>query len=80
MDLGIVCIGADTRGIRDLIGDKRLLCSPKSPADFARAIDFLMENPVECKKITERNRAEAKLYSKEIVRSEFAAIYKEVLK
>ena len=80
MDLGIVCIGADTRGIRDLIGDKRLLCSPKSPKEFAAAIDFLMENPEECKKIAERNRAEAKLYSKEIVRSEFAAIYKEVLK
>lgn len=80
MDLGIVCIGADTRGIRDLIGNEKLLCSPKSPAEFASAIDFLMENPEECKKITERNRAEAKLYSKEIVRSEFAAIYKEVLK
>ena len=80
MDLGLVCIGADTRGIRDLIGDARLLCSPKNPAEFASAIDFLIDSPEECKKITERNRAEAKLYSKEIVRSEFAAIYKEVLK
>lgn len=80
MDLGLVCIGADTRGIRDLIGDERLLCSPKSPAEFAAAVDFLLDNPEECKKITERNRNEAKLYSKEIVRAEFAAIYEEVLK
>lgn len=80
MDLGLVCIGSETRGIRELIGNEKLLCSPKSEKEFAAAIEYVLENPDECQNIIRRNREEAKLYSKEIVRSEYTRIFNEVLR
>jgi glycosyltransferase involved in cell wall biosynthesis len=80
MDLGLVCIGTRTRGIRELIGNDDLLCSPTSPEEYAKAIKLVLDSPDGCKAILERNFEEAKLYSKERVRAEYAAIYKEVLK
>lgn len=80
MDLGLPCIGTRTRGIRELIGNDKLLCGGSSPKEFAEAIDYVVGNPEECEKIIERNVNEAKLYSKERVRAEYTAIYREVLK
>lgn len=80
MDLGLPCIGTRTRGIRELIGNDDLLCSPTSPEEYAGAIEFVVNSPDGCKAIIERNVEEAKLYSKERVRAEYAAIYEEVIK
>lgn len=80
MDLGLPCIGTRTRGIRELIGNDKLLCNGSSASEFAAAIDYITDNPDDCKAIIERNVEEAKLYSKERVRAEYAAIYEEVLK
>ena len=80
MDLGLPCIGTRTRGIRELIGNDKLLCGGASPNEFAAAIDYVINNPEDCKAIVERNVEEAKLYSKERVRAEYTAIYEEVLK
>ena len=46
----------------------------------AAAIDYVINNPEDCERIVARNVEEAKLYSKERVRAEYAAIYEEVLK
>jgi glycosyltransferase involved in cell wall biosynthesis len=80
MDLGLPCIGTRTRGIRELIGNDKLLCGGSSAEEFSAAIDYVINNPEDCKKIIARNVEEAKLYSKERVRAEYAAIYEEVLK
>ena len=80
MDLGLPCIGTRTRGIRELIGNDDLLCSPTSAKEYAKAIEFVINSPDGCRSIIERNVEEAKLYSKERVRAEYAAIYEEVLK
>lgn len=80
MDLGLPCIGTRTRGIRELIGNDKLLCNGRSGREFAEAVEYIIRNPDVCKAIIARNVEEAKLYSKERVRAEYAAIYDEVLK
>ena len=80
MDLGLPCIGTRTRGIRELIGNDKLLCGGAKPDEFAAAIDYVINNPEDCERIVARNVEEAKLYSKERVRAQYAAIYEEVLK
>lgn len=78
MNLGIPCIGSDTRGIRELIGkdQSEFLCNPKSPKAFSEAILFAKNNPDYCKRIVERNLNEAKQYESEVVRKELYEIFK----
>ena len=81
MDLGLPCIGSDTRGIRDLIEVDRggYICNPRKPGEFARAIS-LLRNDLELRDSMGRyNHEKVKKYSYEIVRKELYDIYKEVL-
>ena len=80
MDLGLPCIGSNTRGIRDLIDveDGGYLCDPKSPESFKNALIKLFENPSLRMKMGNYNREKAKQYSSYVVRNELKQIYTEV--
>lgn len=81
MDLGLPCVGSDTRGIRDLIGtDGGFVCKPTDAAAFASAFNKLKAQPKLRREFGEHNREKAKSYSTEIVRQELFDIYREVLK
>ena len=77
MNIGVPCIGSDTRGIRELIGNENshFLCNPNSPRDFSNAILFASDNKEYCNKIVSRNFEEAKKYTSEVVRRELNDIY-----
>lgn len=80
MDLGLPCVGSDTRGIRDLIdADGGFICKPTDAAAFAEAFNILKANPVVCKKMGEHNRGKVNNYSSDVVRDELTSIYRDVL-
>ncbi len=80
MDLGLPCIGSDTRGIRDLIDEGKggYLCDPKSPASFINALEKVMEIPSLRTQMGKHNREKVKPYSSNVVRTELKQIYAEV--
>lgn len=81
MDLGLPCVGSDTRGIRDLIDkDGGYICKPTDAAAFAEAFVELRDNPKARENMGKHNREKAKGYSADIVRKELLDIYSEVLK
>lgn len=81
MDLGLPCVGSDTRGIRDLIDkDGGYICGPTDAAAFAEAFKKLRDNPEERESMGKYNCEKAKGYSADIVRKELLDIYTEVLK
>lgn len=81
MDLGLPCVGSDTRGIRDLIDkDGGYICKPTDVAAFAEAFVKLRDNPKARENMGKHNREKAKGYSADIVRKELLDIYSEVLK
>ena len=82
MDLGVACIGSDTRGIRELLsnGEGGILCKPNSAEQYAAGIDKLMTNPELREKMRVLNSEVKKGYTKERVRQELYDIYSEVLK
>lgn len=81
MDLGLPCVGSDTRGIRDLIDkDGGYICGPTDAAAFAEAFKKLRDNPEERESMGKHNCEKAKGYSADIVRKELLDIYAEVLK
>lgn len=79
MNLGIPCIGSNTRGIRELIGTEfsSFLCNPKSPKSFSEAILYAIQNPAYCKKAIERNYIESEKYTSSVVRAELLSVYRE---
>ena len=78
MDLGLPCVGSNTRGIRDLIEEKGgFICNPNDPSAFASAFHKLMIDPELRKQMGEYNRGKVKNYSSEIVKKELYEIYKE---
>ena len=81
MDLGLPCVGSDTRGIRDLI-DKNggYICKPTDAAGFGDAFVKLRNNPETRESMGIYNHEKAKRYSDEIVRRELYEIYKNTLK
>ena len=81
MDLGLPCVGSDTRGIRDLI-DKNggYICKPTDAAGFGDAFVKLRNNPETRERMGIYNHEKAKRYSDEIVRRELYEIYKNTLK
>ena len=80
MDLGLPCVGSDTRGIRDLIDkDGGYICKPTDAAAFAEAFKKLRDNPALRKKMGEHNRSKVNDYSADVVRNELTAIYRDVL-
>lgn len=81
MDLGLPCVGSNTRGIRDLIDkDGGYICKPTDATAFAAAFVKLRDNPEMRKNMGKHNRERAKGYSDDIVRKELMDIYAEVLK
>lgn len=79
MDLGLPCVGSDTRGIRDLIdAHGGHICSPKDPGAFARAFNILRENKFLCSEMGAYNRGKVQDYSADVVRSELYYIYAKV--
>ena len=80
MDLGLPCVGSDTRGIRDLIDrNGGFICKPTDAAAFAEAFTKLRDNPEACERMGKYNREKAKGYSAEIVRDELISIYRDTL-
>ena len=80
MDLGLPCVGSDTRGIRDLIDkDGGFICNPTDADAFAKAFQELKANPAIGKKMGIHNKEKAKGYSTEIVRQELTDIYATAL-
>ncbi len=74
MDLGLPCVGSRTRGISDLIGDERWLCSPKNSDEFSKAFTVLRKDKKLRDEIGERNRHNVLPYSSDCVQHEFREI------
>lgn len=79
MDLGVPCVGSKTRGIAELIGDDRWLCSPQKAENFSTAFKNLQIDKNLRDEIGEKNRRRVKQYSMECVRQELYVIFKDVL-
>ena len=80
MDLGLPCVGSDTRGIRDLIDEQGgYICKPTDARAFSEAFNKIKSNPELGKEMGTYNKEKAKGYSLEIVREELTFIYREVL-
>lgn len=80
MDLGLPCVGSDTRGIRDLIDSEGgFICSPTDAKAFVDAFMKLRDDPNMMKQMGEHNRTKVNNYSADVVRSELTAIYRDVL-
>ena len=78
MDLGLPCVGSNTRGIRDLIDHNGgFICDPKDPNAFSSAFQILFENPDLRAKMGKYNRGKVQAYSSEVVKEELYQIYKE---
>ena len=78
MDLGLPCVGSDTRGIRDLIDTHGgYICSPKDPKAFADAFNALIENYELRRSMGKYNQGKVQEYSADIVRNELYEIYKK---
>ena len=78
MDLGLPCVGSDTRGIRDLIDEQGgFICKPTDPDAFADAFRKLMDEPEMGKRMGEYNRGKVLEYSSEVVKKELYGIYQE---
>lgn len=77
MDLGLPCVGSDTRGIRDLIDSHGgYICSPRDPKAFAEAFDALQKNEKLRLKMGAYNRGKVQDYSSDVVKQELYEIYK----
>ncbi len=78
MDLGLPCVGSDTRGIRDLIdADGGFICAPTDAGAFADAFRRLMDDGAMRTRMGEHNRGKVQDYSYEVVRRELRQIYRE---
>ena len=82
MDMGLPCVGSDTRGVRDLIdeGEGGFICNPRKPEEFARAIMYLKDNPKKCTRFGQFNKEKVKPYSCDVVKKELLEIYGKAFK
>lgn len=80
MDLGLPCVGSNTRGIRDLIDTRGgFICNPRDPESFSKAFTILKDNMNMRIEMGLHNKTKVKSYSADVVREELLHIYKEVL-
>ena len=78
MDLGLPCVGSDTRGIRDLIDSNGgFICSPSDASAFAKAFNILKNNKEMCCQMGNYNRDKVQDYSADVVKKELFDIYKK---
>lgn len=83
MDLGLACIGSDTRGVSDLIGKNSeggFLNKWQDSHGFAQSIQILKDDFEVRKKMGLRNKETVKRYSAELVSKELYCIYETHLK
>ena len=81
MNLGLPCIGSDTRGIRELIGaeNDKCLCKPDDHLAYAEAIKTVKDDEEYVASLIERNKKEVLKYTSDKVREELLEIYKQIL-
>lgn len=82
MDLGLPCVGSNTRGIRELIGENGeggYVCDPRSPEDFAVSLKKIIDDKHGKFAMINRNQSIVNQYSEETVRGELIRIYTDVL-
>ena len=78
MDLGLPCVGSDTRGIRDLIDSHGgYICSPRDPNAFANAFNALRENEKLRSEMGAYNKGKVQDYSADVVKRELYDIYRK---
>lgn len=78
MDLGLPCVGSDTRGIRDLIDSHGgYICSPRDPKAFANAFNALRKNEKLRSEMGAYNKGKVQDYSADVVKHELYDIYKK---
>ena len=78
MDLGLPCVGSNTRGIRDLIDQEGgFICKPNDVAAFSDAFRRLRNDPELRKVMGEHNKKKVWEYSSDVVRQELYSIYLE---
>lgn len=78
MDLGLPCVGSDTRGIRDLIDSEGgYICKPNDADAFTEAFRILQADPDKRITMGEHNRGKVQEYSSEVVRRELFDIYQD---
>ena len=76
MDLGLPCVGSNTRGIRDLIDtDGGFICEPTDARAFADAFNQLKTDVALREKMGKHNRTKVQNYSADVVRQELYEIY-----
>lgn len=83
MDFGLPCVGSNTRGIRELIGENGeggYVCDPRSADTFAVAFGKLASDAKAKEMMITRNQALVHQYSAETVRDEMSKIYAQVLR
>lgn len=77
MDLGLPCVGSNTRGIRDLIDtDGGFICEPTDAQAFADAFNQLKTDAELRLKMGKHNRTKVQDYSADVVRRELYEIYR----
>ena len=77
MDLGLPCVGSDTRGIRDLIDSHGgYICSPRDPRAFANAFNALRTDEQLRFEMGAYNKGKVQDYSADVVKRELYDIYK----
>lgn len=78
MDLGLPCVGSDTRGIRDLIDSNGgYICSPRDSRAFANAFNTLRKNAKLRSEMGSYNKGKVRDYSADVVKRELFDIYKK---
>ena len=81
MDMGLPCVGSNTRGIRDLIdNDGGFLCEPKDADAFAKAFNLLRSDAALRERMGKHNKTKVQDYSAEVVRKELYDIYQAAFK
>jgi glycosyltransferase involved in cell wall biosynthesis len=77
MDLGLPCVGSNTRGVRDLIDiDGGFICEPTDVRAFADAFNQLKADAILREKMGKHNQTKVQDYSADVVRQELCEIYK----
>ena len=79
---GLPIVACDVGGVRDVVENDReaLLVSPRNPRDFAKAMQRVLDNPIEARRLGEaaRTRAEQS-YSIDNTLEKLYGLYDEIL-
>ena len=81
MCVGLPCVVSRIRGNIDLIQNELggYLVNPMDYVGFAKAINYLIENPIIAKQMGEYNKLQIKKFDIEIVKQRIVEIYEDVL-